>query len=71
MDKLPIFATGIHFDATTEELEKALPFTKGKWKSYSTPIFTQEQLKEGRIDIDASLHKFEFATPYNNYLNGV
>lgn len=55
----------MHFDATTEELEKALPFTKGKWKPFVSPTFTQEELKAGGIIELKDIPPFTFATPYN------
>lgn len=50
----------IHFDATTEELEKALPFTKGKWKPYNAPYISMKGVN--KIEI-GSLGKFEYPQP--------
>lgn len=60
-----VLLTGIHFDATTEELEKALPFTKGGWKPFNTPLLDMKDLKPGCIGkID-----WKPTMPMNNYLN--
>lgn len=61
--------TGIHFDATTEELEEALPFTKGKWKPITVPFIKKEDLKPGSIKmIEVSQYKWKPALPYTNHL---
>lgn len=58
--------TAIFIDATTEELERALPFTKGKWKPYSTPIFDSSTITPVDFTkIDTDLWKFELPKPYN------
>lgn len=52
----------IRLNCTTEECEKLLPFTKGKWKPYNEPMIDRKEITIINL-IDSNIAKFKFPIP--------
>lgn len=57
----------INLPYTTEELENALPFTKGKWEPITVPLIKMEDLGEPIILDPIEMGKYKFELPTANY----